>query len=453
VTPLAHGIGGIRDLPVPESFFFTTAALVLVVSFVLLGALWRRAQLERRAQGDELPAPLQTVLGSRALRVLLQSVSVVAFLGVLLSALFGTANELQNLAPTFVYVGFWLGLPLLSVTLGDVWRVLSPWRAIADAVVWGLERSGSEAKPVFEYPRRLGSYPAALALLAFVALELTYPRPAETRTLAVAISVYTYWALAGMAVYGREEWTRRGEGFAVMFALLSRIAPFGRRGDRFVVRWPFVGLAGAERVPGTVAVVAVTLGSTSFDGFSRTSRWQNLLADLRARLVDQPLAVVDLATTGLNILGLLGVICVVVIAYWTAVESTRRLVGSPRSLEPDFVLSLVPIALGYVAAHYFSLFVLQGQFLFFLVSDPLGRGWDLLGTADYQPNLGLLTPNTIWYVQVVALVVGHVAGLAVAHDRAVALFEKRGEALRSQYPMLALMVLFTVGGLWVLSQG
>ena len=54
--------------------------------------------------------------------------------------------------------------------------------------------------------------------------------------------------------------------------------------------------------------------------------------------------------------------------------------------------------------------------------------------------------------QVAALVVGHVAGLAIAHDRAVALFDDRRAALRSQYPMLALMVLYTVGGLWLLSR-
>jgi hypothetical protein len=449
---LAHGIGGIRDLPVPESFVFTTAAIVLVVSFVLLGALWRRPQLERRARGDEVPESLQTVLASRALRVILQLYSVALFAVVLLSALLGTENELSNFAPTFVYVAFWLGLPLLSVTVGDVWRALSPWRAIADATVWVLELGGGEARPVFDYPRRLGRYPAALALFAFVALELTHPRPAEPRTLAIAISVYTYWALAGMAVYGREAWTRGGEGFAVMFGLLSRIAPFGMRDGRFVLRWPFSGLTGSGGVPGTLVFVAVMLGSTSFDGFSRTSFWQNLIADLRARLVEKPLTVIDLATMGVNLLGLIGVIAFVATAYLVAVQVARLLVRAPRSLVPDFVLSLVPIALGYLVAHYFSLFVLQGQFLFFLMSDPLGRNWDLFGTADFQPNLTLLSPNTIWYVQVVSLVVGHVAGLAVAHDRAVALFEDRGDALRSQYPMLALMVLFTVGGLWVLSQ-
>ncbi len=119
----------------------------------------------------------------------------------------------------------------------------------------------------------------------------------------------------------------------------------------------------------------------------------------------------------------------------------------------EFVLSLVPIALVYEVAHYFSLFVIQGQFAVPLLSDPLGRGWDVVGTADVTPNLAVLSPNTIWYVQAGALVAGHVAGLAVAHDRAVAVFSERDDALRSQYAMLALMVLYTVGGLWLLSRG
>ena len=104
-------------------------------------------------------------------------------------------------------------------------------------------------------------------------------------------------------------------------------------------------------------------------------------------------------------------------------------------------------------AHYFSLFVIKGQFIFSLMSDPFGRGRDLFGTVDFAPNLAIVTPETVWYVQVAALVVGHVAGLAIAHDRAVSLFEDRRDALRSQYPMLGLMILYTVGGLWLLSQG
>ena len=453
MTVLAHGIGGVRDLPVPESFFFTSAAIVLVVSFVALGALWRRPLLDRHADGRRLPGLLQTVLLSRVLRIVLGSISVGLLVLVLATALFGTSLELLNFAPTFVYVTFWLGLPLLSVTLGDVWRVLSPWRAIADATVWVIERTGRVAEPLLEPRQRFGRYPAALALFAFVALELAHPRPAYPRTLGVAVALYSYWALAGMAVFGRDTWTRGGEGFAVAFQLLSRIAPFAVRDGSIVVRWPFTGLAGAERVTGTLVFVAVLLGSTSFDGFSRTTIWQNLLADLRSSLAGEPQWLIDLATTLLNVGGLALFAGAVVVTYLAAVEGARRLVHAPRSLVPDFVLPLVPIAFAYLVAHYFSLFVIQGQFMYSLASDPFGKGWDLFGTVDFAPNLTIVSPENVWYVQVGALVVGHVAGLAIAHDRAVALFENRRDALRSQYPMLGLMVLYTVGGLWLLSQG
>lgn len=453
MTTLAHGIGGVRDLPVPESFFFTTAAIVLVVSFILLGALWRRPLLEQRTAGRALPSWIQAVLLSSALRVVVQALSVALLALVLATELLGTTIPLLNLSPTFIYVVFWLGLPLLSVTLGDVWRVFNPWRAIADATVWAIEKTGREARPVLESPERWGHYPAAAALFAFVTLELAYVQPANPRTLGIATALYSYWALAGMAVYGREAWTRCGEGFAVAFGLLARIAPFASRDGAIVVRWPLTGLAGAARVRGTLLIVAVMLGSTSFDGFSRTSTWQNLLGDVRADLAGESQRVVDLATTAVNVAGLAGFVAAVVLTYLAAVVSARRLVHAPRSLVSDFAFPLVPIAFAYLVAHYFSLFVIQGQFIVTLASDPFGKGWDLFGTADFVPSLTVVSPETVWYVQVVALTVGHVAGLAVAHDRAVALFEDRGDALRSQYPMLALMVLYTVGGLWLLSQG
>jgi hypothetical protein len=451
VTPFAHGIGGVRDLPVPASFFYTTAVVVLVVSFVLLGVLWRRPLLEPRADGRLLPGGLQRLLLSRALRVVLGASSVGLLVLTLATALFGTTIVLLNFAPTFVYVAFWLGIPLLSVLFGDVWRVLSPWRAIADAVVWAVERTGREARPLLEYPG-WGRYPAAGALFAFVTLELAHPRSDDPRVLAIAGALYTYWALAGMAVFGRDAWTRGGEGFAVAFALLARIAPFALRDGRIVVRWPLTGLAGADRRRGALVFVAVMLGSTSFDGFSRSTAWSNVIADVRSGLQDSSQRTVDLATTLVNAAGLALFVVIVVVTYLAATALVRRLVQAPRSLVPDFLRSLVPIVFAYLLAHYFSLFLIQGQYLVPLASDPFGRGWDLFGMVDFAPNLQIVSPTTVWYVQATALTVGHVAGLAVAHDRAVALFEGRRAALRSQYPMLALMVLYTVGGMWLLSQ-
>ena len=450
---LAHGIGVVRDLPIPAVYFYVGASLVLVVSFVLLFALWRRPLLEERAKGQALPGWFGRLVLSGAVRIVLGLFSVLLFGLTLATALFGTTTSLLNFAPTFVYVIFWLGIPFLSVLFGNVWSVLSPWRAIADAIVWLCELRGREARPVLEWSDRWGRYPAAAALFSFVALELAKVSPDYPRTLAIATALYSYWALAGMAVYGRDAWTRGGEGFAVMFELLSRIAPFAAREGRIVLRWPFTGLAGDERTRGALLFVAVMLGSTSFDGFSRTIRWQDLTSQVRAHLADSSHRTVDLAVMGVNLVGLGLFIAAILATYLMAVAAAEKLGGIRRSLIPDFVLPLVPIAAAYMVAHYFTLAVIQGQFIVTLASDPFGRGWDLFGTADFAPNLALVSPQTVWYVQFGALVVGHVAGLAIAHDRAVVVFRDTRRSVEAQIPMLALMVLYTSAGLWLLSRG
>jgi hypothetical protein len=434
--------------------FFWGAAIALVASFVLLGALWRQPLLDRHAGGRPLPDVLQRVLHARALRLVLQTVSAALLVLVFLCALLGKTNPNENLAPTFIYVVFWLGLVPLQVALGDVWRVLNPWRAFADAGVWVLELRGTSAEPLGELPERVGRWPAAGLLFCFAALELCYVDPASPRALALGIALYSYVTFFGMAAFGREVWLDRGEAFSAYFGLLARVAPFAERNGRIVIRWPFTGLAGAPRVPGTGAVVAVMLGSVGFDGFSRTTMWQNLIADVESPFVlDRP-GLADLLVAGVNLLGLLGCVLFVGLAYIGAVGAARSIVNAPQSLVRQFVFSLVPIALVYAVAHYFSLLLIQGQFVLPLASDPFGNGWDLLGSlGDYQPNLAPISPNGIWYVQVGALVAGHVAGLTIAHDRAVALFRARDAALRSQYAMLALMVVYTVGGRWLLSQG
>jgi hypothetical protein len=453
VTLIAHGIGVVRDLPIPAIYFFIGAVVVLGASFVLLFLLWRDPVLEKHADGRKLPTVLSRLLLSRPVRVLLGAFSV-GLLGLTLAtALFGTTIELLNFAPTFVLVIFWLGIPLLSIVFGNVWSVLSPWRALADAAVWVIELRGREARPVLEWTGRWGRYPAAAALFSFVALELATPRPAFPRTLGIATALYTYWALAGMSVYGRDAWTRYGEGFAVAFGLLARIAPFAARDGSVVVRWPFTGLGGDDRIRGTLVFVAVMLGSTSFDGFSRTSNWQDLINNARVDLADSSQRVVDLATTSLNLGGLVFFVGAILATYLAAVAAAEKLGHVDRSLVPDFVLPLVPIAAAYMIAHYFSLLMIQGQFIVTLASDPFGRGWDLLGTVDFAPNLAIVSPETVWYVQVGALVVGHVAGLAIAHDRAVAVFQGRRTALEAQLPMLGLMILYTVGGMWLLTRG
>jgi len=452
VTLLAHGIGGVRDLPVPDWLFLWGGAVVLVLSFLALGTLWRRPVLERLAAGRALPLGLERMLRSTALRFVLGAGSAALLVLVFLAALLGEPSSAVNLAPTFVYVVFWLGVVVLQVVLGNVWPALNPWLAIADAVAWLWARLGRAWEPLAAYPERLGVYPAAALLFAFTALELAYEEPANPRSLALAIALYSYVTWFGMATFGRRTWLHQGEAFTVYFGLLARIAPFGERHGRLVVRAPLSGLAGDDRRPGVLAFIAVMLGSVGFDGLSRATFWQDLRARLEGRYVLESPGLADLVGSLLALAGLAGCILLVSAAYLAAVRVARAVSEHrERSLLADFLPSLVPIALVYAVAHYFTLLLVQGQFAIPLSSDPFGYGWDVLGTYDFQPNLAPLSPNSVWYVQVGALVAGHVAGLAVAHDRAISILGPRA-ALRSQYAMLALMVLYTVGGLWLLSQ-
>jgi hypothetical protein len=453
--PLAHGIGGeVRDPVLPDWLMYYAAAIVLILSFVALGVLWRRPLLEGLDRGRPLAEQWQRIVLWFGWRVLLGAFSVLLLAVVWLAALVGKPDAGDNLAQTFVFVVFWLGLVPLVVLFGNLWSVLSPWKAAADAVAWAWSKTGRGWEPAAAYPERLGRWPAAGLLFAFATLELAYPRAAEPRTLALAIVVYSWVTWAGILLFGRRTWTENGEAFHVYFGLLALIAPFavqeveGRR--RVVVRPPFAGLTRPQTVPGTVAFVAVMLGSVAFDGFSRTSWWQDRLYNLQARyIVDSP-TTADLVATGFNVLGLVVAVAAVALLFLTAVQAARLVSGAREGLSQLFVASLVPIALAYSVAHYFTLLINQGQFAIPLSSDPFGKGWDLFGTDGFQPSL-FNSPNAIWYTQVAVLVTGHVVGLTLAHDRAVAIWGSARTAVQTQYAMLALMVLYTCTGLWLLS--
>ncbi|MDQ5821889.1 MAG: hypothetical protein M3540_10645 [Actinomycetota bacterium] len=435
IAVLAHGIGGVKDLPIPGWLFLYGAAVVLIVSFAALAVLWKRSLLDE--PGRPAPAWLDALARSRALRVTTGTVSLFLFAVVLVAALIGGPSTATNIAPVFVWVIFALLVPALSVLVGNIWALVSPWRAAADAVAWLAERAGLRGRPV-DYPDRLGLWPAAALLFAFTALELVYPDASNPRVLAVAIVLYSWVAWLGMLTFGREAWLRGGEAFAVYFRLLSRLAPLGLEDGRLVLRRPLAGVSRQDEPPGTIAIVAVMLGSVAFDGFQRTSFWQDRTATSK---------------TLLNFVGLTVAVAVVALTFLLAVRAAQVASRHRAGLAKAFAGSLIPIAFAYVVAHYFSLVLGEGQRAIPLASDPFGRGWDLFGTADFQLRLQPVSPNTIWYVQCGALVIGHVLGLAVAHDRAVGLFASARTATLTQVPLLALMVLYTVGGLWLLSSG
>ena len=451
-TAAAHGIGGIRDLPVPGWLFLVGGATVLLISFVALGALWTKPKLQVGA-GRPLPEGLQRVLLSPYFRVVVSGLSLALFIVVWTAAAFGSERASANLAPTFIYVIFWVGMVVLTIVLGNVWSVLDPWRAAADAVAWVVGKLGWSREPR-PYPTWLGLWPAVVLLFCFVAIELVYVDPADPRMLALAITLYSVATWTGMAIFGRKDWRPNGDGFAVYFGFISRAALFGSRereggGTELILRKPLSELARVEARPGAVAFLAVMLGSVAFDGLSRSSWWFERLYDVEIRFSDPVSA--ERAVQLLNLSALTIAVLVVATVYTVSVKVAEGIVGERAAFSGIFVGSLIPIAIVYSLSHYFSRSSTRANSSSHCSPIPTRQGWNVLGTAGFEPNLTLLTPNTIWYTQVTVLVIGHVLGLIVAHDRAVALSPTPRIAVRTQYVMLTLMVLYTVGGMWLLS--
>lgn len=447
---LAHGLTGRADLPIPILWFSWAAAIVLVVSFVALAVLWSRPVLEA-GRFAALPAVVGRVLTSRVVDVVCGAIGVGLLMLVLWAGLAGTEIIGDNLAPAFIYVAFWLGLVPLSVLFGDVFRPFNPWRAMGRLTGWIVGRRAPEPLP---YPDGLGYWPAAASLLAFAALELVSSRGDQPATLAVATLIYSAVTGFGMALYGVEAWTSRAEGFGVYFGMFARLSIFERRDRQIGIRPPLCGLAALTPLPGIAALVAVMIGSVSFDGLSAGPEFQQRIQPmtdfLRVDLGLGPQYALELTYA----VGLLLSVLIVYGFYRLAITGTSRITPrhDARRLATDFAPSLVPIALAYVAAHYVSLLLFRGQALGALASDPFGDGSDLFGTADWTIDYGFVSAELFWYLQLGFVIVGHVAALALAHDRALVIYRDGRAASRSQYWMLAVMVGFTSLALWLLSE-
>lgn len=433
---LAHALGRPFELPLPLSVFLWGASVVLLFSFLALGRLWRTSRFETQ-EGRPLPRPVQQV--ARVAAIVGRSVTLLALAAVFWSGFAGRDLVDANVAPRSVYVVFWVGFTVASAVFGDVWRAVSPFDTLVAIGQWARARLGRTPATHRPYPEGWGHWPAAAGLFGFVWLELVFPEPAEPRTVALAIEVYTVAMLAGASLWGRD-WLRRGDAFAVYFGLLARLAPFFRGEDgRVRVRPPLSGLAALVPEPGTAALVFVALGSTSFDGLSRTRFWNGLVAG-------QDQSTLLLVGT----LGMLWTIGTAVVLYVGAIRLAGRMTGvDAYRLGEWFLPSLVPIVFAYALAHYFALGVFEVQTTVVLASDPLGHGADYFGTFAWTPNVTFITQRQIAWVQAGSIVIGHVAGVVLAHDRAVQRLGPQ-EAPRSQYPLLVAMVVYTVGGLALL---
>lgn len=402
----------------------------------MLIVAWREPRYDARGGGRVLPGGFARFADGPVLAWLLRALGLAFFLYVGWAALAGE-DLLTN--PTFgvFYVILWVGLVPASLLFGPFYRAVNPVRTLYLLFAKAVRFDPDEG--LVRLPSRVGYWPAAFGLLAFVWLELVHPRSTYLTPVVVWVGGYLVLVFFGAVLFGTR-WIAQADPFEAYSTWVGHLSVFGRREDgTLVLRSPLANLDGLPPATGLVAGVAVLLGSTAFDSFGDSSRWVSFTqaSPISSTILDTAMLLVFCVVVGATFAGA---------TMLTGVDDET----DHSRLPSLFAHSVVPIIVGYIVAHYLSYFVEVGQQTLVLLSDPLSRGDDFLGTADFEVNYWLSqNPTFLAVTKVSAVVVGHVLGVIAAHDRAVRLLP-RNHQITGQLSLLLVMVFYTVSGLYLL---
>jgi hypothetical protein len=488
----AHGVGERYDVPMPLSLFIAGGAITVVLSFVMVG-------LTIRASTEQINYPKLNLFGWKTvaricigpITSLVKVMAVAIFLVVLVTACFGTTRSVENFAPTFIWVIWWVGMGFLVALLGNVWALTNPWNILFTWAekLYGHLAKGDRLSLGRPYPSSWGSWPAFIGFFVFAWIETSFMESSNPLFLAWLILFYSLYTFAGMFIFGKHVWLRNGEIFSVIFDFLSRfsILEIGVKNSKYCsvcsssncaidlvecldcyecfnysdekqlnLRPPVVGLNNIGIVtPSIIALIMLLLASVTFDGFSATPEWvsvQSYVITVAPYLTSTLINGITISNTG----GLLTFLVVFILVYrlfcYFIVRTVSDDIHTAGYVMSMFVFTLVPIALAYNYAHFLPLLLIQGQQIIALASDPFGFNWDLFGTADYLINIKVISARFLWFFSLFVIVLGHIAAVFLSHIRALCVYQSHSKALRSQIPMLVLMVLYTVISLWIVSR-
>lgn len=479
---IAHGFGERYDLPLPLNIWLLGAAASIVLSFVVVSFV--RGGREPGTSPAKGSIPKTDLLAIRALRPLTSRPAVFVYrliaaclwLLAIGAGIFGTQDPYHNIAPTLVWVVGWVGLSFACIFFGDLWTTLHPLRSVLD----GLDGCAQRllGRPLVQkQPTSVVTnvWPGLVLFAVFAWLELVWSRADVPYALAWAMAVYSVITLAGMLRFGRTQWLQQGEFFSIAFGVLARFSPFevrpttSNQSRAWSLRPP--GIALLEGLPLSLSqmlFVTSMLATVTFDGFLETQQWLNLADRLSITTWMQPVLATlrDIGFTDDETISTLGFVAAPLffvaailgsawLTRWAAIGpggASASEVASPKQIACSLVATLVPIAIAYHLAHYLSMLLVSGQYLIPLASDPFGFGWNMLGTAGYQVDIGIVGVRFVWYSAATAIVLGHIAATVLAHILAQRDFPTRRAATWSQLPFLALMIAYTLLSLWTLAQ-
>jgi len=442
---LAHGLGGSGDLPVPYAYTIVGAAWALTFTFALVAFAWRRPRFDPLKPGHPLPAALTAFVDAPVTRRTAAGAALFFAVWVAAAGWWGPPTHANALLGVF-YVLLWVGLVVLSLIFGPVWRVISPMRT-----VYLLVRQIIPQRQRVSYPESWGYRPAAMGLFAFVWMELASPDSASLPWVRTWLLIYAGVMLGGAWVCG-QRWLARADPFGAYSMAVSRLSPFRRNPDtgKIVVGNPLDQLPSLPVRPGVVLLLAVLLGSTAFDSFSSSPTWRGFADQISRAVRAEP----TLSSSMLRTVGLIIFISVVALTFSLAARAAGGVDREQRRALPgQMAHSLIPIVVGYIFAHYLSYLVERGQQAVFALADPFGRGWNPLGLAHLPVAYVLsMHPPVLAAIKVTCVVTGHIVAVVAAHDKALRLLPA-GHQLTGQLTMMLVMVGYTFTGLYLLFGG
>ena len=443
----AHAADRGHVLLLPTGYYLIGGALAVAVTIVVLGLVPvgpLAALASARLPIGRVPDRLRLVTGTASFLFLAALVAI---------GFAGSRDPLSNPLPLMVWTVFWVGLTLTQGIVGDVWRWLDPWLVPARAIARLAGRPRWRALPA-----AWGYWPAIVQFLGFAWFELVHPAPDDPAVLAMAVGIYFAANLAAARVFGHEEWAKRGEALSAFLHLIAHLGvveqsrPVAGR-IRLRLRLPGAGLVGARPLPLSGAVfLLVALGSVSYDGLMRTFFWLGLTGVNPLEFPGRT------AVAAVNTAGLLAAVALLAAIFLAAVRLGQRLAVSQVPFARAAgapAWSVIPISLAYHFSHYLTALMVDGQYALAALSDPLMNGADLFGTAGMHVRAGAATGAEaawiVWNLQAFAIILGHLLAVSAAHLIAARLEASARTALVSQLPLGALMVAYTVFGLWLLS--
>ncbi len=449
----AHGFGQKIDLPIPLYLYLFGGGGVVALSFVLLG-LGLDKWTKRADTYPTLNLTAYTWFRMLLSPVIISGIKLlfVAFLLLSVAAGFiGVSNPAFNILPTTVWVLFGVGITFVSAILGNIWNVINPFKTLYEYLESFLVRLNGATVRVIAWPAWLGVWPATGLFFLYRWIENVDINAAMPASLALVITLYGIITLAGMHLFGKNVWLRMGDPFSVFFEFLSRFSLIETRetdGKTEIHLRPLaVGLLRGEALSvSETCFILLMLSTVAADGILTTSFFTNIFVKLVTLGIPWSVA---------KTLGLLGLFAVFALTFGAFSYLTRLIVpkvSNTLDVGRSFIVSLLPISIAYEFAHFVSLLAIEGQRIVYLISDPFGKGWNLFGTATYEINYTILDLKMLWHFQVGFIVLGHVIAVYIAHAIAVRVFKNRQNALISQYPMLVLMIFYSMLSLWIMGQ-